>query len=396
MPNKLEYKSTIKSKPFLYKEMKKAAELMNQGFKDFEIKDMSRNDNIFQVNTEARKSEIASIVIQRLKAIDDFLVEKIVNGEIGTSKQIVVYSIMKTDRLFFEFMYEVFREKILMGDSTLQDKDFDIFFSRKKEQSKKVASWTNYTFYKLKQVYIRILFEAGFIKGRKRDRVIVKPIIEEELVQHLKKIGDEKYLNSLMGEILVKTIYQRLDEIIERITKESFRKNTGLGNEIGYYIFDYESKYEMLVRDHVRFLKQKINNGDYGFNIKEFDLYEIMLELLETKGYLEKNFTKEQEKGSEFIFNATKKTLRLTEKGDLIVRYIRDRVEKGDVVFITGVGKVWPIIRSHTVLNNLHQVLDEVPVIMFFPGVYDGLELVLFEEIKDDNYYRAFKLVDRY
>ncbi|NLV64248.1 MAG: DUF1819 family protein [Clostridiaceae bacterium] len=201
MPNKLEYKSTIKSKPFLYKEMKKAAELMNQGFKDFEIKDMSRNDNIFQVNTEARKSEIASIVIQRLKAIDDFLVEKIVNGEIGTSKQIVVYSIMKTDRLFFEFMYEVFREKILMGDSTLQDKDFDIFFSRKKEQSKKVASWTNYTFYKLKQVYIRILFEAGFIKGRKRDRVIVKPIIEEELVQHLKKIGDEKYLNSLMGEM---------------------------------------------------------------------------------------------------------------------------------------------------------------------------------------------------
>jgi hypothetical protein len=201
MPNKLEYKSTIKSKPFLYKEMKKAAELINQGFKDFEIKDMSRNDNIFQVNTEARKSEIASIVIQRLKAIDDFLVEKIVNGEIGTSKQIVVYSIMKTDRLFFEFMYEVFREKILMGDSTLQDKDFDIFFSRKKEQSKKVASWTNYTFYKLKQVYIRILFEAGFIKGRKRDRVIVKPIIEEELVQHLKKIGDEKYLNSLMGEM---------------------------------------------------------------------------------------------------------------------------------------------------------------------------------------------------
>jgi len=194
----------------------------------------------------------------------------------------------------------------------------------------------------------------------------------------------------------VKTIYQRLDEIIQRITKESFRENTGLGNEIGYYIFDYEPRYEMLVREHVRFLKQKINEGDYGFQIKEFDLYEIMLELLETKGYLEKNFKMEQVKGSEFVFNATKRALRLTEKDDLIIQYIRDRVVKGDVVFITGVGKVWPIIRSHTVLNNLHQVLDEVPVIMFFPGVYDGLELVLFEEIKDDNYYRAFKLVDRY
>ena len=194
----------------------------------------------------------------------------------------------------------------------------------------------------------------------------------------------------------MKTIYQRLDEIIQRITKESFRENTGLGNEIGYYIFDYEPRYEMLVREHVRFLIQKINDGDYGFHIKEFDLYEIMLELLETKGYLEKNFKMEQVKGSEFVFNATKKALRLTEKDDLIIQYIKDRVVKGDVVFITGVGKVWPIIRSHTVLNNLHQVLDEVPVIMFFPGVYDGLELVLFEEIKDDNYYRAFKLVDRY
>ena len=194
----------------------------------------------------------------------------------------------------------------------------------------------------------------------------------------------------------MKTIYQRLDEIIQRITKESFRKNTGLGNEIGYYIFDYEPRYEMLVREYVHFLKQKINESDYGFKIKEFDLYEIMLELLDTKGYLEKNFKMEQVKGSEFVFNATKRTLRLTENDDLIIQYIKDRVVKGDVVFITGVGKAWPIIRSHTVLNNLHQVLDEVPVIMFFPGVYDGRELVLFEEIKDDNYYRAFKLVDKY
>jgi len=194
----------------------------------------------------------------------------------------------------------------------------------------------------------------------------------------------------------MKTIYDRLDEIMQRITKKSFRENTGLGNEVGYYIFDYEPKYEMLVRDYVQFLKQKINGGDYDFTIKEFDLYEIMLELLESKGYLEKNLKMEQEKGSEFVFNATKKALRLTEKNDLIIQYIRDRVEKDNVVFITGVGKVWPIIRSHTVLNNLHQVLDEVPVVMFFPGVYDGLELVLFEEIKDDNYYRAFKLVERY
>ena len=199
MVKELEYKSTIKSRPFFFRETKKAAELINKGFKEFEIKEKAKKDNIFQVNTETRRSEIASIVLQRLKAIDNFLIEKIVNGE--TSKQIVIYSIMKTDRLFFEFMYEVFREKILLRDFTLQDKDFNLFFNRKKEQSERVASWDDYTFYKLKQVYIRILFEAGFIKDQKKDREIVKPILEEEVVQHLKEIGDIKYLNALMGEI---------------------------------------------------------------------------------------------------------------------------------------------------------------------------------------------------
>ncbi|HOM02052.1 MAG TPA: DUF1819 family protein [Acetivibrio sp.] len=201
MDRELEYKSTIKSSSFLFKETKKAAELINKGFNEFEIKEKAKRDNIFQVNTETRKKEIASIVLRRLKAVDDFLIEKIVNGNIETSKQMVIYSIMKTDRLFFEFMYEVFGEKILLRDFALQDKDFNIFFDRKKEQSERVASWDDYTFYKLKQVYIRILFEAGFIKDRKNDREIAKPIIEEEIVKHLKDIGDAKYLGAMMGEM---------------------------------------------------------------------------------------------------------------------------------------------------------------------------------------------------
>jgi hypothetical protein len=201
MAEELEYKSTIKSRPFLFRETKKAAELINKGFKEFEIKEKVKKDNIFQVNTETRRSEIASTVLRRLKALDDFLIEKIAEGNVDTSKQIVVYAIMKTDRLFFEFMYEVFREKILLRDFTLQDKDFNIFFDRKKEQSERVASWDDYTFYKLKQVYIRILFEAGFIKNQKNDREIARPIIEEDVAYHLKEIGDTKYLNALIGEI---------------------------------------------------------------------------------------------------------------------------------------------------------------------------------------------------
>ncbi|SDY94300.1 protein of unknown function [Proteiniborus ethanoligenes] len=190
-------------------------------------------------------------------------------------------------------------------------------------------------------------------------------------------------------------IYERLDKILPKLQEKRFRENKGLGNEIGYYIFDYDPSDELIVREHIKYLKQKINNESSEIKIKEFDLYEIMLEVLESKGYLNKVLDMEKQKGTEHILNAIKKTLRLTQNNDLVVEYIRDRVEKNDIVFLTGVGKAWPIIRSHTVLNTLHSVIDEVPLIMFFPGVYDGLELKLFDEIKDDNYYRAFKLIER-
>ena len=193
----------------------------------------------------------------------------------------------------------------------------------------------------------------------------------------------------------MKTIYERLDEILPILTDSRFKENKGLGNEIGYYIFDYDARDETIVREHINFLKQKINNEDIGVAIKEFDLYEIMIDILEGKGYLQKVFDMEREKGTDAILRPIKNTLRLTQKNDLIVDHIRERVEKNDIVFLTGVGKIWPIIRSHTVLNVLHSVIDHVPLIMFYPGTYSGQDLHLFDEISDRNYYRAFKLVER-
>lgn len=196
----------------------------------------------------------------------------------------------------------------------------------------------------------------------------------------------------------MKDIHQRLSEIKEKVTEESFRENKGLGNEIGFHIFDYEPEYEMLVRDYIYNLKRQIEREYEDIKIREFDLYEIMLESLDEKGYLQKNFQMEQKKGSEYVFKATEKTLRLTsqKEDNKIVQYIIDRTADDEIVFLTGVGKVWPIIRSHTVLNNLHRALDHVPVVLFFPGTYDGGSLMLFNEVKDDNYYRAFQLVDKY
>lgn len=190
-------------------------------------------------------------------------------------------------------------------------------------------------------------------------------------------------------------IYERLDKILPKLQEKQFRENKGLGNEIGYHIFDYEPKNELIVREHIKFLKQKINDENTSMEIKEFDLYEIMLEILENKNYLNKAMDMESKKGTEYILNGIQKTLRLTLEIDLVVDYIRQRVNKNQIVFVTGVGKAWPIIRSHLILNTLHSVIDEIPLVMFFPGTYSGQELILFDDIKDDNYYRAFNLVER-
>lgn len=190
------------------------------------------------------------------------------------------------------------------------------------------------------------------------------------------------------------TLEQRLDQLEEVIKKSSFRQNKGLGNEVGYYIFDYPAKQELAVRERVEYIRKKNEQASDGFQVIVFDLYDIMISILEEKGYLEKCFAFEKSKGFDRIVSAIGNTLRITSPDSLIVKYIQEHTPYDSVIFLTGVGKCYPILRSHTVLNNLHQVIDYVPVVMFYPGRYDGQELLLFGEIKDDNYYRAFKLVN--
>ena len=190
------------------------------------------------------------------------------------------------------------------------------------------------------------------------------------------------------------TLEERLNKAEAIIKKPSFRQNKGLGNEVGYYIFDYPPEQELLVRERVEYIRKKNEQSDDEYRIVVFDLYEIIIEILKEKGYLEKCYEFEKKRGFDRITKAVGNMLRITAKDSLIVNYIRERTPEKAIVFLVGIGKCYPILRAHTVLNNLHQVIDNVPVVMFYPGKYDGQELILFGEIKDDNYYRAFELVE--
>lgn len=187
---------------------------------------------------------------------------------------------------------------------------------------------------------------------------------------------------------------QRLDQVEEIITKQSFRENKGISNEVGYYVFDYPAEQELTVRNRIDTMVKKNEKGYCNFKIVCFDLYDLIIENLKEKNFMDKCIKFEKTKGLGYVAKSIGNALNFSSDDNLITSHISENTPDNSVVFLIGVGKCFPILRSHKILNNLHQVMDKVPVVMFYPGKYDGRELVLFSEVKDDNYYRAFKLVE--
>lgn len=185
-------------------------------------------------------------------------------------------------------------------------------------------------------------------------------------------------------------INARLDQIIPKIKEEKFINGRGLGNEISFYIFDYEPEHELIVRDYIKHIKKEFRHEGSTRKIIEFDLYKMLLDITKEKRIFDHIFAMEEKQGKDALFKA----LTTFAKPEVFLQKIKEQIGDHNVVFLTGVGKVFPFVRSHTILNNLQEVLDKTPVIMFYPGEYTGQSLQLFNKYKDDNYYRAFRLVD--
>ena len=186
---------------------------------------------------------------------------------------------------------------------------------------------------------------------------------------------------------------ERLDKMEEAIKKPSFRQSSGRANEVNYWVFDYPPERELEVRERIKYMQNRNSKGGEEFELVVFDLYDIIIDFLKENDFLEECYKFEKKKGLDRVTKAVSNSMKINDDDSLIVKHIKDNTPDNAVVFLTGVGKCFPILRSHKVLNNLHQAFVKAPVVMFFPGVYNEQELILFGEIKDDNYYRAFKLV---
>lgn len=182
----------------------------------------------------------------------------------------------------------------------------------------------------------------------------------------------------------------KLDQIIPKIKEDKFIEGRGLGNEISFYVFDYDPRDELLVRDYIKHIKKEFSYEGTERQIIEFDLYQMLIDIAKEKRIFDRIFQMEEQRGKDALFKA----LTTFAKPDVFLQRMKQELGEHNVVFLTGVGKVYPFVRSHNILNNLQEVLDKTPVIMFFPGQYDGQSLQLFNKFKDDNYYRAFRLID--
>jgi hypothetical protein len=166
---------------------------------------------------------------------------------------------------------------------------------------------------------------------------------------------------------------------------------TGIGNEIAFYIFDYPPEAELRVREHLRFLLEHIPKAKPGLRVSHVNLLDFVVAYLRQRQLLDKAIAMQKTKGDAFVRNQLATLLHPNRIAPVFVEVARPN--EHDIVLVSGVGSVYPMLRTHALLNNLHAIMGQTPLVLFYPGRYDSQALRLFGKLKHDNYYRAFKLV---
>jgi hypothetical protein len=183
----------------------------------------------------------------------------------------------------------------------------------------------------------------------------------------------------------------RLNQVLPRITSDNFLAGKGLGKEIAFFIFDYPPEEELRIREHVRFLLEHIPKHKPGIRVKHINLFDLVIDHLKDRKLLDRSLQMQKEKGDESLLKALSAPLHETKVAQVFVQAAQP--DRHDLVLVSGVGSVWPLLRAHSLLNNLHPLMGKTPLVMFYPGRYDGQFLRLFGKLRNNNYYRAFKLV---
>ena len=197
MVTDLKYSSQIKDMGLLGKEMKIACQEFQYTNDLGVIVQKSMSDNIFMVSTERRRKELAYKIIARMAVLDDYLIKMIAESPYNTAAILSLYALMKTDRIVYEFMNEVIKDKIELMNYRLSDIELNHFILCKAQQSELVAKWKDSNKIQVKSALRKILIDAGILRDLGSVFMILPPIIDKPIMDHIIELGDKKYLEAM-------------------------------------------------------------------------------------------------------------------------------------------------------------------------------------------------------
>ena len=182
-------------------------------------------------------------------------------------------------------------------------------------------------------------------------------------------------------------LMERLDRLKKLVQEPEFLQGKGLSNEVNIRIFCYDPKEEMAVR---HFTERLVTDQELDCHLIEYNLYKVFLSICDGKHITDKVPQQEEKKGKQFVLDQMK---RMASNTVFINKMQYEPHQQGDVILITGVGEAFPFIRVHALLDAMQPYFSDVPVLVMYPGAFDGHYVKLFDKLPANPYYRAFKVI---
>lgn len=184
----------------------------------------------------------------------------------------------------------------------------------------------------------------------------------------------------------IETFQTELEQLSQRLQETQLLSKERLGNDIPFWIFHYPPEYELFVRAYF----PRIEKGLRGKDVLHLNIFQVLIEMLEKDNLLSRLESVEQKLGSSKV----REVLAVSLSQDRIANYLAQhyQLQEQDLVMISGIGMAWPLLRGHELLSALQDVMGATPMILFYPGNYDGHALTPFGKVASNNYYRAFIL----
>ena len=199
MVEAMNYSAGLISQSFWFVEIKKIINLINDRMSEDEIKKLCIDENLFGAIKEYRAKRIYKYIWNRVQKMDKTLIDLFCTSYLATQNVINLIAIIRSDRLFFEFMFEVYREKNILCIPVIEDADVNIFFKNKEIQSEDIAAWTDGTKRRVRSIYFNYLTDANLLTVVNKKKTITPPILDIALEHYLEACGESVIIKAITG-----------------------------------------------------------------------------------------------------------------------------------------------------------------------------------------------------